>query len=794
MKIKLYFYLNRHCFVACFVLMFLLFPAMCLAADRYSKLETEISIRPMTLPEQKGFDQETQRLKKNDGSLTEKAIGTANYGLSVAAGSGESITDNTIKAFKHVSKTKISKGIQKVTRVSSVTAQKAAKGSKGFIKNAGKAAALLDHFGTAVTTVTAYAYDDDIGAAEGLTDGLLSGGAATAGTFLATAGAAAIYGAPLGPLGMAAAGLVGGIAGSIAYNELGAPQVRKMGDAASNAIQDQKQKNQHAQDRIRVDMIAVYPDGPPKGFKASNIDPAVLHAQAEAIRAPKKKRAEAAAVKAAQKRAEQEKEDKKKSGTRFTDALDMVTARDECPSDPNKTKPGVCGCNVPENFTDQDKDGVFDCVDNAVALTVPSVIGFDSGKAASVIEGAHLTLSPSVGNPASDVSEEYQIYSQDPAGGTVVHPNTPVVKVLLHGKYKEKLIMVPKVLTLSLSEARSQVTNLGLGFGSSKGQPAPDPTLTNTVISQHPAPKTVLTNTGAVTVVVYDKNEENKRCRENGARFSQAIGKDIINLCHDILSESVGCAFYKNGIAQLKRKECLKAQSAYLAAVKAKNFRQAKATLARYPKCEFALGGAAVSLQCAENEAMIETFIGRNDMGGIKSVLSRSSHCTDFYSGYMNAVAQAEKNAAQRKKNKQLFWQALGGALVALSDASATNSNQHSGGNNANTGPPVHHQGTCNDVRHAGGNNPEIHTIDIGRGGRTFLFDYETHSQEDMVIVSQGGRVLFNSGCLGTNGTRTVKLKRASYSSKVTVEVRPNCNGGRGTSWSFQVHCPEKGY
>ena len=38
------------------------------------------------------------------------------------------------------------------------------------------------------------------------------------------------------------------------------------------------------------------------------------------------------------------------------------TPVDNCPSDPNKTEPGICGCGVPD--TDTDGDGVEDCIDD----------------------------------------------------------------------------------------------------------------------------------------------------------------------------------------------------------------------------------------------------------------------------------------------------------------------------------------------------------------------------------------------------------------------------------------------
>jgi len=41
------------------------------------------------------------------------------------------------------------------------------------------------------------------------------------------------------------------------------------------------------------------------------------------------------------------------------------SATDECPDDPTKTSPGVCGCGTPD--TDSDKDGAADCIDECPA-------------------------------------------------------------------------------------------------------------------------------------------------------------------------------------------------------------------------------------------------------------------------------------------------------------------------------------------------------------------------------------------------------------------------------------------
>ncbi len=49
---------------------------------------------------------------------------------------------------------------------------------------------------------------------------------------------------------------------------------------------------------------------------------------------------------------------------------------DQCPNDPLKLAPGVCGCGVPD--TDSDKDGILDCVDNCPVHYNPNQSDLDS--------------------------------------------------------------------------------------------------------------------------------------------------------------------------------------------------------------------------------------------------------------------------------------------------------------------------------------------------------------------------------------------------------------------------------
>ncbi|MEN8118675.1 MAG: hypothetical protein ABFS16_16950, partial [Bacteroidota bacterium] len=96
---------------------------------------------------------------------------------------------------------------------------------------------------------------------------------------------------------------------------------------------------------------------------------------------------------------------------------------------------------------------------------------------------------------------------------------------------------------------------------------------------------------------------------------------------------------------------------------------------------------------------------------------------------------------------------------------------------------PVRHQSNCNDQQQAGANTPEEHTIDLGQSFGSFMFDYQTFTEEDQIIITNGGRTIFNSGCVGEK--KSVRLNLSGFSPVITVRVNPNCDGGTSTQWNF---------
>ncbi len=142
------------------------------------------------------------------------------------------------------------------------------------------------------------------------------------------------------------------------------------------------------------------------------------------------------------------------------------------------------------------------------------------------------------------------------------------------------------------------------------------------------------------------------------------------------------------------------------------------------------------------------------------------------------------------KKRPVIDMNTLAGFMEIISGAITGNvpGAMPSGNTPANQQPAVVHQSRCNDTQKAGGDAPEVHRIDLGMTSGVFRFDYQTFDVKDQIIISQGGRTIFNSGCVGES--RSVQVQFSGFTSVIEVRVNPNCSGSSGTAWNFTVHCP----
>lgn len=113
------------------------------------------------------------------------------------------------------------------------------------------------------------------------------------------------------------------------------------------------------------------------------------------------------------------------AGGRFLNLGAMSLAADpadNCPADPNKLEPGVCGCGTPDSYRDSDNDATYDCLDQC-----PS----DAAKTAAGVCGC--------GVPDIDGNANKVLDCQDPVVGNVV-PRSPTVKA---GKKSITITMTP---------------------------------------------------------------------------------------------------------------------------------------------------------------------------------------------------------------------------------------------------------------------------------------------------------------------------------------------------------------
>jgi hypothetical protein len=704
------------------------------------------------------------------------------YGAAEAAAKGETykILNRKFSSrglVQHLRSLSVNKRVRLIKKlgVNQKAAHKIAKSLGKNLDNFSGKLGYLDKAATLSEAAGAASAGDAVGTGQALANGSLSGTAAAAGGALGSVGGSwlglklgasvGIIGGPLGSAIGGGVGAVGGaILGSFLYDWYGKPEVDKAADSISKDIQAAHENAEREIRRVRTDLALVYPQ---HAFVAADKAPDAdkLHQMAEDIR-------------------------NQRHPGRFGDA-------DECPLDPNKFKAGICGCGTPD--TDSDGDQVPDCIDQCphnakrhesgptgCDTVVPNVNGLTAQAAKGTISSAGLAPLLSVGDPAPDRASQYTVYTQTPSAGNRVDPGDSVSAVL-YSKYKEKKVTVPDVVGLGATEAKIRIAGKGLVAAAAQGDRAPQATQSNTVQGQSPAAGQRVKEQSTVTLTLYGPYEKNERCSKNQELFYAAFQADNMDQCRQVLSQSQDCAFYSIETSKLDQHVCRNADAAYYSAIKARDYGRARSILARNTDCDF-YNDRMQSLHCSENLAAMTAAYNAKDMNRFRSVLARSTDC-GFYNEFVAALQKAEN---QKKRNRQLANAAghILGGLIA--DAiKSPNTRGSTGGASGSSGPPVVHHGVCNDVRKAGSNAPERHVIDLGSGGKSFLFEFETYSEEDMITVSQGSSVLFSSGCVGTKGRRAVQLKKGLFDSEITVDVRPNCKDGTHTQWEFVVHCPQ---
>ena len=95
----------------------------------------------------------------------------------------------------------------------------------------------------------------------------------------------------------------------------------------------------------------------------------------------------------------------------------------------------------------------------------------------------------------------------------------------------------------------------------------------------------------------------------------------------------------------------------------------------------------------------------------------------------------------------------------------------------------------CSATQNAGGDTPDTRTIELGKTSGTFVFTYDTYSIKDQILVKYLGSTLFDTGCVGASGSKSITY--AGSSTQISVQVNPNCETGTtGTAWQYSVSCP----
>ena len=77
-------------------------------------------------------------------------------------------------------------------------------------------------------------------------------------------------------------------------------------------------------------------------------------------------------------------------------------------------------------------------------------------------------------------------------------------------------------------------------------------------------------------------------------------------------------------------------------------------------------------------------------------------------------------------------------------------------------------------------------------GIASFKFQYKTLTAKDRILVFEGNRRIFDSGCVGTGSKWVIReIYKNPNVSQIMIDVQPRCDGKKsGTRWFLKVICP----
>ena len=99
----------------------------------------------------------------------------------------------------------------------------------------------------------------------------------------------------------------------------------------------------------------------------------------------------------------------------------------------------------------------------------------------------------------------------------------------------------------------------------------------------------------------------------------------------------------------------------------------------------------------------------------------------------------------------------------------------------------------CNQAAKAGTTKPEAYQVNLGKNSGEFQFEYETYTAKDRITIVHENKIIFDSGCVGTNGFTTQNIKFDGTQQFVTIQTIPNCENepSSSTQWTYTAHCPK---